>query len=340
MSLFLCVDCGGSKTSAVICDSEGKILGRSYGGPSNLAYLGVENFLSAVRNAVGDALKTCSSPPSVDPVSLPPPPDISFAAAWLGVSGVDSPAAVNSILQPLSDLLGIPVGPRLSVANDTHLLAAPVQMHDDVSCAVTVVGGTGAIAVSFRQKADQSLEELGRAGGWGWILGDEGGGFSVGREAIRELLSRKDRESVCKVPGTPPKEGSLEDRVLKHFSVKHIMDVLTEVHARDPGTTIAESEAKSSIISLPPHLMVAREKRLSSLSPLVFAAAYESNDPEALIVIKKVAGMLAEQIAVLVGESSQDKPGLVRASDSVISFGGSLVGLGILPQVDPRRPCG
>ncbi|EEB88470.1 hypothetical protein MPER_13678, partial [Moniliophthora perniciosa FA553] len=175
------------------------------------------------------------------------------------------------------------------------------------------------------QKDDQSLEELGRVGGWVWILGDEGGGFSVGREAVRELLSRKDRESVCKIRDTPPKEGSLEDRVLKHFSVKHVMDVLNEVHARDPGTTTAEAEAKAStIVTLPPHLMLAREKRLSSLSPSVFAAAFENKDPEALAVLKKCAGMLAEQIAVLVGESTEDKPGLLRAQDSVISFGGSL----------------
>ncbi|KAF9268697.1 hypothetical protein L218DRAFT_954144 [Marasmius fiardii PR-910] len=322
MPLYICVDCGGSKTSAVICDGNGQILGRSYGGPSNLAYVGFEAFMHAIRNTVGDALKTCISPPSVEPVPLPSP-DHTFAAAWFGVSGVDSPAAVASILQPLSDLLSIPIGPQLLIANDVHLLASPVQMHSDVSSAVAVVGGTGSIAVSFRQEGKQ-LKELGRVGGWGWILGDEGGGFSVGREALRYILTRNDRDSV-KLRGSLPlaKEGSLEDRLLRHFSCRTIMDMLNEVHAADPGS-VASSTPKSPKA---PHLSLVREKRLSSLSPLVFAAALENEDPEALAVLRLCAGMLADQIAVLVGEPTDEKPGLVRAEDSILSFGGSLVGL-------------
>ncbi|EEB99131.1 hypothetical protein MPER_01246, partial [Moniliophthora perniciosa FA553] len=71
MSLFLCVDCGGSKTSAVICDAEGKTIGRSYGGPSNLAYLGITGFINAVRNAVADSFEDLH---------------LSTFPAWLGVS--------------------------------------------------------------------------------------------------------------------------------------------------------------------------------------------------------------------------------------------------------------
>ncbi|KAJ8076863.1 hypothetical protein AAF712_000460 [Marasmius tenuissimus] len=325
MSLYLCVDCGGSKTTAAICNAKGEVLGRAYGGPSNLAYVGIEAFTYAVRNTVGDALKTCMSPPSVDPVPLPTQ-EHSFAAAWLGVSGVDSPAAAQSVLQPLSDLLRIPIGPNLVVANDTHLLASPVQMYDDVFAAVAVVGGTGAIAVSFRKVKDgeqQRLQELGRIGGWGWILGDEGGGFSVGREAVRQILNRNDRDSV-KAPGSipPAKEGSLEYRILKFFSCNTVMDVLNEVHAPNPGSEQSNPHAQLKA----PHLALVREKRLSSLSPLVFAAAFENKDPEALQVLQLCAGMLADQIAVLVGEPTDEKPGLVTANNSLLSFGGSLVG--------------
>lgn len=40
MSLYMCADCGGTKTSVVICDSEGKEISRASGGPSNFSYLG------------------------------------------------------------------------------------------------------------------------------------------------------------------------------------------------------------------------------------------------------------------------------------------------------------
>ncbi|KAF8633294.1 hypothetical protein AX17_004469 [Amanita inopinata Kibby_2008] len=321
MSLYLCVDCGGSKTSAVICDSYGKIVGRAWGGPSNFAYLTLDAFISAVNDAVSHALKTCVSPPSADPIPLPPV-STRFAAAWFGVSGVDSPAAIATITPALSSLLNIPVGPRLIVANDTHLLAAPVRMHPDISHAVAVIGGTGAITVSFKEDGKR-LEELGRIGGWGWILGDEGGGYHVGREAVRQSLSEHDKASVS---GIPPPESKLTARIMEHFGVSDVMELLTVVHLPDPvpGTVVGPDA--------PSYIQIPREKRLSSLSPLVFQAALEDSDPLALRVLRTSAGELARQIALLLSRDDDDSPRAVKARDAVVSFGGSLVGIPMYRQ--------
>lgn len=322
MSLYLCVDCGGSKTSAVICDPSGTIVGRAYGGPSNIAYLTVSSFIETVRLAVGEALKTCAEPPSAEPISLPPPsPALAFAAAWFGISGADSASIIESVLEPLSLLLGIPKGPRLTVANDAHLLAAPIRLHSDVSSAVTVIGGTGSIVVSFTESSsDSELQELGRVGGWGWILGDEGGGYSVGREAIRQVLQEQDRHSVMNVP---PPEGPLRVTLRKHFGINDIMELLTQVYLPDPAPSTVPPPLDRDVA----HAYVSREKRLSSLSPLVFTAAFQDEDPLALSVLRTCAEDLADQISVVVGEPNAESPKLVRAEESVICFGGSLVGL-------------
>ncbi|KAJ7287254.1 hypothetical protein C8J57DRAFT_1283332 [Mycena rebaudengoi] len=313
MSLYLCVDCGGSKTSAVICDASGTILGRALGGPSNFAYLSLQDFVSAVSMTVSDALKTCTSPPSIEPVRLPPVGETPFAAAWLAVSGLDSPASIKEVTPTISTLLGIPVGPRLAIANDTHLLAAPVRLHPDISHAVGVIGGTGSIAVSFKE-TDIGFQELGRIGGWGWILGDEGGGFNVGREAIRQMLMETDKASVR---AAPPAESTLRNRILARFGVENVLDILPAIHMPD----------SVSLTSTLPQVSMVREKRLSSLSPLVFQSAFEDADPLALSVLHTTARVFAEQIAVLLGESTESAPRLVKAQDSVLSFGGSLVGI-------------
>jgi N-acetylglucosamine kinase-like BadF-type ATPase len=316
MSLYLCVDCGGSKTSAVICDIGGNIIGRALSGPSNFAYLTLDAFVSAVTIAVTAALERSLSK-SANPITLPPTEASPFAAAWFGVSGVDSPAAVTTIMPALSKLLGIPEGPRLVVANDTHLLAAPVRMHADISHAVAVIGGTGSIAVTFRETAGK-LEELGRVGGWGWILGDEGGGFHVGREAIRQILMEHDKASIG---GPPPAQSKLKDQILGLFGITDVMEILTIIHLPDLPPSAAHE------LTSPPHLLMPREKRLSSLSPLVFSAAFTEGDALALRILRTCAGLLAEQISVLLGESSDEAPRVVKAQDSVISFGGSLVGI-------------
>ncbi|KAG6816575.1 hypothetical protein H0H87_004874 [Tephrocybe sp. NHM501043] len=314
MSLYLCVDCGGSKTSAVICDVDGTILGRALGGPSNFAYLSLEQFIKAVTDAVSSALTVCSAPSALPPTGPTP-----FAAASFGVSGVDSPSAVATITPALSNLLGIPAGPRLVVANDTHLLATPIFMHPDIAHAVAVIGGTGSIAVSFRLSQDPAtaglIEELARIGGWGWILGDEGGGFSVGREAVRQILLDFDRASVV---GRPPTPSVLTTSILQRFGVSHVPELLPLVHL--PDSLTSES---------PEYLKHPREKRLSNLSPLVFDAAFEHNDALALRILRSCAGFLADYVSVLLGEGADDIPSqrVVKAQESVISFGGSLVGI-------------
>ncbi|KAL1681898.1 hypothetical protein EV122DRAFT_204973 [Schizophyllum commune] len=317
MSLYLCVDCGGSKTSAVIANKDGVVVGRGIGGPSNCTYLSVDAFLAAIRLAISEALKTCTSPPSIDPVALPPPPELAFAKAWFGVSGADSPAAIAAITPGISALLDIPQGPRLAVANDTHLLAAPLRMHPDISNAVAVIGGTGSIAVSFSGDATGALTELGRIGGWGWILGDEGGGFDVGREAVRQVMLAHDRASVQ----ANPARSLLHDRLVERFGLGDIMEILGTVHLADPqaGAAVAAD--------LPQHMTVPREKRLSMLAPIVFECAFEHGDELALKVLRTSAGKLVDEITVLLGDADEDSPRLVKAKDSVLCFGGSLVGI-------------
>ena len=314
MTLYLCVDCGGSKTSAAICDADSRIVGRGIAGPSNYAYLTLDAFVAAVRDAVSGALKDHLSP-SAESIVLPPATTL-FAAAWFGISGVDSPAAIAAITPVLSSLLNIPAGSRLQVANDTHLLAAPLRMHSDISSCVAVIGGTGATMVSFR-KSGGSLEELGRYGGWGWILGDEGGGYSVGREVVRQLLDENDRATVR---GISLPESKLKTSILQRFGVSHVMELLTAVHFPDPAPG-ATAPHTPSYKSMP------RERRLSSLSPLVFAAAFEDADPLALNVLRTMAGELAERVATLLALDDDNSPRAVKASESIVCFGGSLVGV-------------
>ncbi|KAF7798079.1 hypothetical protein EIP86_009293 [Pleurotus ostreatoroseus] len=333
MSLYLCVDCGGSKTAAAIADADGHILARALGGPSNFAYLGIDAFLLAVRDTVSRALQACTAPPSPTPVALPPPPATPlFAAAWLGVSGVDSPAAVAKLTPRVRALLGVPPAGGVTVCNDTALLAAPLQLHADVACAVACIAGTGGIVVSYTKdpQAPSGMREMGRVGGWGWILGDEGGGFHVGREAVRQMLMRAD---VASVEAAPPPRSVLEERVLARFGTEDVFDLLTAIHLPDPapapadGNSDAPADTDADADSdTPAYARMVREKRLSSLAPLVFSAAFASHDALALSVLHKTAGELADCVAILLRDDARAVRG-VKAAEGVICFGGSLVGV-------------
>lgn len=70
---------------------------------------------------------------------------------------------------------------RITVVHDSRLLLAAGQ----VSTGVAVIAGTGSAAWGRNPRGDES-----RAGGWGYLLGDEGSGYWIGREAVRHSLRR------------------------------------------------------------------------------------------------------------------------------------------------------
>jgi len=85
--------------------------------------------------------------------------------------------------QKLQDDLDVLTTSSVLVVNDAELM--PWAM--GIKGGVGVVAGTGSIAVT----RDQNGEMI-TAGGWGWILGDEGSASAIVREAVRAVLLRRD----------------------------------------------------------------------------------------------------------------------------------------------------
>ena len=344
---YLCVDCGGSKTAATITDETGAIRARTTGGPSNFSYLGLEGFLKVVQSCVEASLRECGVEASKALLPVKSDEKSHFAAAWFGVSGVDTPEAIAEITPRLTSLLSVPPNPPYFVlANDTTLLAAPLviahKRDPALRTCVAVVGGTGSIAASFLLESPSAggepiPQEIARIGGWGWILGDEGGGFHIGREAIRQLLRQHEAAVLSGSPLLPPSDDpntyDLRTRVLSLYGVKSAPELLALIHDADPPEGLDSSSAGTS---LPLHRTIPREKRLSQLAPLVIRAAFGESegkgggDPLAISVLKATSEELAGQIALLLepptGPTSSI-PLAIRAKTSLLVFGGSLVGI-------------
>lgn len=97
---------------------------------------------------------------------------------YVGAGGIDTAAdaaALAALIQPLAPAA------RVTVVHDTRLLLAA----GGSSTGVAVIAGTGSAAWGVNHDGDES-----RAGGWGYLLGDEGSGYWLGREAVRHSLQR------------------------------------------------------------------------------------------------------------------------------------------------------
>lgn len=326
MSLYMCADCGGTKTCVVICNSEGKEVGRASGGPSNFSYLGLEAFVQVLQKTTQAALQVTVYPEH-DPCSISPQGQ--FASVWIAVSGVDSPNDILSLNKALSPLFNIPPGNRLQITNDAHLLASPLNSHPELDHAVAVIAGTGSVVITFSKGVSEDsgpapLKEMARVGGWGWILGDLGSGFEIGKEAVREILARADTLSVQgQVAGSISDPQSLQSRILAHFEITLVHDLFRVIYAPDPlptmnGATHTDKRHSTALL--------VRERRLSQLPPIVFEAAFKHGDEVALTVVRRCANAFAQLIASTLRPSSGEAPSrAVEASKSIFCLGGSLL---------------
>jgi len=164
MQLFLGVDGGQSGTQAVIGDPDGRVIGAGSGGPCNHAAAaeGRQKLLRAVTDSVGAACAQAGLDAR----------QVRFAAACFGMSGgpEDKQAILRQILP--ADLL--------LVTDDAVIALAGATAGQP---GIITIAGTGSIA--FGRHADLRAA---RVGGWGYVFGDEGGGFDIVRQAVRAAL--------------------------------------------------------------------------------------------------------------------------------------------------------
>lgn len=163
--IFLGIDGGGSKTAFLLEDADGAPLARLETGPSNWLSAGAD----AARQAIADGISR-----------LPATPDVVSA----GFAGAGRPAGIDFYRSTLESLL-----PHARVFVETDAFIAYMGAIG-IQPGVLLIAGTGSIVIA-RNAAGQMF----RVGGWGPVFGDEGGGFWMGREAVRTALRAEDAKT-------------------------------------------------------------------------------------------------------------------------------------------------
>ena len=162
---YLGVDGGKSGTTALLGDEDGRIIGHGRGGPSNHVEemeQGRAKFIHAIRDCVSQACDAAAL--KLDTTR--------FQSACLGFSGgpLDKEPILHEILKC----------EQMKVTDDALIALAGATGGDP---GLIVIAGTGSIA--FGRNASGKTA---RAGGWGYIFGDEGSGFDIARAALRAAL--------------------------------------------------------------------------------------------------------------------------------------------------------
>ena len=270
------IDAGGTKTVCLLADERGRVIAESRGGGANLQAAGeleVEKVLHHVmEEAIGER-------------------DVRPAAICLGIAGVDreqDAAAVQGIMRRIG------FKTRTLVVNDA-LIALVAGAGDRPG--VVVVAGTGSIAYGRNGAARAA-----RAGGWGYLLGDEGGGFWIGRAAlaavVREFDGRGPRTLLTDMVLAQMRLNSPTELVhaiymggLHRYAIATIAPVVQQAADAGDGMAAEIVDRAAAELSAAAGSVIARLGMRGDPFPTVLAGGVFRGLPS---LISKVAARLAE----------------------------------------------
>ncbi len=165
---YLGVDGGQSSTTAFIANETGSIIGRGSGGPCN--HVGASEGRAKFTRAVGGSIEQACKQAGLDVNN------IVFASTCLGFSGgpEDKDAYSRELIR----------SSRYKITHDAEIALSGATAGEP---GIIIIAGTGSMAFG-RNAAGQ----IARAGGWGYIFGDEGGAFDLVRRALRAALQHEE----------------------------------------------------------------------------------------------------------------------------------------------------
>jgi N-acetylglucosamine kinase-like BadF-type ATPase len=243
------VDAGGTSTRAALVDSSGVVRGSGHGGGANPNAHAPDVAAGRIADAVVAAL---------GPVA---PADV--LACVVGMAGVSklSDPAVAAVFDAAWARIGL--AGRVRMVADAEVAYASATSAPD---GTVLVAGTGSIAGRIRKR-----RLAGTAGGYGWLLGDEGSAFWLGREAVRSTLEALGRGL--------PLDG-LPSAVLNEAFGPSGMDARTDAERLAASRAlITNANAEAPV-------------RLARFAPLV-SAAYTAGEPAARAIVARAAELLA-----------------------------------------------
>jgi N-acetylglucosamine kinase-like BadF-type ATPase len=201
---LLGIDGGGTSTTAWLADAQGRVLGRGQAGPSNITAVPIQEARDAVNKSIASAFADAGQ--AHHQVDL----------ACLGLAGFDRPDN-KRMLSEWADRGRW--ARRLVLVNDGDLVVAAGTPE---GWGVGVISGTGSIAVGRWPDGRTA-----RAGGWGYLFGDEGSAYAVALAGLRWVAHRADGRVA------PLGHDILTDRLCHALGISGPSELVSAIYA--PG---------------------------------------------------------------------------------------------------------
>jgi len=159
MNAILAIDGGGTRTRAGLYDEAGNLLAEAEGDATNLSKWSVAQVLRTIAGLAREVTKDSN---------------YTIRTVLAGISGAGRTGQAQAVAAGLAKALGTD---DVRVCSDAHMLSFA---NLDADHPILVIAGTGSAVITRRADGSRIV-----TGGWGPILGDEGGAYRLALEGIR-----------------------------------------------------------------------------------------------------------------------------------------------------------
>lgn len=207
MQLFLGIDAGGTKTKARIINEQGLVLGEGTGLGANPHNQPLEKVLTNLGLAVLSAKKQMED---TQQVLLK-----EFSGACIGMAGLDTEADRSRVIS------GLHAGmfrkwceaTGLILVNDGFIGLRSGVTHNYGVC---IISGTGSNCYGISPSGAYA-----QAGDWGFVLGDQGSGYAMGRALLRHIMKEYDGRENPSI---------LSSKILQHLNLNNHSELIDLVY--------------------------------------------------------------------------------------------------------------
>lgn len=240
------IDGGGTKTAALLADLQGNVLAEETAGPSNFQIIGVEQAATTLFSVAEACCRKAGL--SLDQVRR-------VVAGLTGAGRAVDQQRMQKGFESYAQAKGVSFE-RVVIESDARIA---LEGAFKGGAGIILICGTGSIAFGKSHSG-----QVFRVGGWGRILGDEGSGYAIGRDALNAVTRQLDGRG---------KKTLLADLIARRFNLRTQEEIITAVYRENFD--------------------------LASVALLVIEAA-EQHDTESERILNKATFELTEHVRSLV----------------------------------------
>lgn len=216
--LFLGIDGGGSNLRAVVVDANLVTVAQAhYEGSANPSSLGYDEASRRIRALIG---QICAELPAGSVVY----------GAGIGVAG----AAASHSRPWLAEVVG-GVLPGTHVFPSSDFEIALVGAHGRRE-GVLILAGTGSVAFGVN-----AAGQTAQAGGWGYLIGDEGSGYWIGARALAAVTQAADGQG---------RATQLSELVLNSLNLQSALEIIPWLYRDTPAVVPAVAALARHVLAL------------------------------------------------------------------------------------------